>query len=332
MNVNDLVAIDMHTHLEVSCRNPFDNYGEEYDRAADKYFRSRRRPTMDETIAYYREKKIGFVNFTVDAESQMGRRRIANEEIADAALANPRHHDRLRQHRPAQGQDRRARGAPADRAARRQGLQVPPHGAGLPAGRPHGLADLRGDQRIQAARRSSTAAIRASAAACAAAAGCGCRTATRCCWRTWPSPSPTCRSSSPTRRWPWQDEALSLAMHKPNIWIDLSGWSPKYFPPQLVQYANTLLSDRILFGSDFPLIHARPLDGRFRGGRLQGQGQARHPEGQCDAAAGLGAAGDGVVPAGLRRRLNVRRRTAGPTAPRPRRGCRVRSPATARLA
>jgi len=54
--------------------------------------------------------------------------------------------------------------------------------------------------------------------------------------------------------WPWQDEAISLAMHKPNVWIDLSGWSPKYFPPQLVQYANTLLKDRILFGSDFPLI------------------------------------------------------------------------------
>ncbi|MGH8795654.1 MAG: amidohydrolase family protein, partial [Caldimonas sp.] len=32
------------------------------------------------------------------------------------------------------------------------------------------------------------------------------------------------------------------------------GWSPKYFPPQLVQYANTLLKDRVLFGSDFPLI------------------------------------------------------------------------------
>ena len=46
----------------------------------------------------------------------------------------------------------------------------------------------------------------------------------------------------------------SLALHKPNIWIDLSGWSPKYFPPQLVQYCNTLLKDRILFGSDFPLI------------------------------------------------------------------------------
>ena len=54
--------------------------------------------------------------------------------------------------------------------------------------------------------------------------------------------------------WPWQDEALSLALHKPNVWLDLSGWSPKYFPPQLVQYADTLLKERVLFGSDYPLI------------------------------------------------------------------------------
>jgi uncharacterized protein len=53
---------------------------------------------------------------------------------------------------------------------------------------------------------------------------------------------------------PWQDEALSVAMHKPAVHIDLSGWSPKYFPPQLVQYANTLLKDKVLFGSDFPVI------------------------------------------------------------------------------
>ncbi|RZL92637.1 MAG: amidohydrolase [Variovorax sp.] len=53
---------------------------------------------------------------------------------------------------------------------------------------------------------------------------------------------------------PWQDEALSVATHKPNVWIDLSGWSPKYFPKQLVQYANTLLKDRVLFASDWPLI------------------------------------------------------------------------------
>ena len=53
---------------------------------------------------------------------------------------------------------------------------------------------------------------------------------------------------------PWQDEALAVATHKPGVHIDLSGWSPKYFPPQLVQYANTLLQDKVLFGSDFPLL------------------------------------------------------------------------------
>lgn len=51
---------------------------------------------------------------------------------------------------------------------------------------------------------------------------------------------------------PWQDEALAVAVHKPNVYIDLSGWSPKYFPPQLVQYANTLLKRKVLFGTDFP--------------------------------------------------------------------------------
>ena len=53
---------------------------------------------------------------------------------------------------------------------------------------------------------------------------------------------------------PWQDEALAVATHKTNVYIDLSGWSPKYFPPQLVRYANTLLKKKVLFGSDFPLI------------------------------------------------------------------------------
>jgi predicted TIM-barrel fold metal-dependent hydrolase len=53
---------------------------------------------------------------------------------------------------------------------------------------------------------------------------------------------------------PWQDEALSVAVHKPNVHIDLSGWSPKYFPPQLVRYANTLLKHKVLFGTDYPAL------------------------------------------------------------------------------
>lgn len=47
---------------------------------------------------------------------------------------------------------------------------------------------------------------------------------------------------------------MSVATHKPQVYIDLSGWSPKYFPTILIQYANTLLKHKMLFGSDFPLI------------------------------------------------------------------------------
>ena len=53
---------------------------------------------------------------------------------------------------------------------------------------------------------------------------------------------------------PWQDEAISIATHKANVHIDLSGWSPKYFPPQLVRAANSFLQGKVLFGSDFPLL------------------------------------------------------------------------------
>jgi len=54
--------------------------------------------------------------------------------------------------------------------------------------------------------------------------------------------------------WPWQEEMLAVAVHKTNVYIDLSGWSPKYFPASLVQHANTRLQDRILFGSDYPFL------------------------------------------------------------------------------
>ena len=53
---------------------------------------------------------------------------------------------------------------------------------------------------------------------------------------------------------PWQEEALAICVHKPNVYIDLSGWSPKYFPEILVQYINTRCRDKMLFGSDYPLL------------------------------------------------------------------------------
>jgi hypothetical protein len=53
---------------------------------------------------------------------------------------------------------------------------------------------------------------------------------------------------------PWQDEQLAMLVHKPNVYMDLSGWSPKYFSPLLVQYARTLAQDKVMFGSDYPVI------------------------------------------------------------------------------
>ena len=43
-------------------------------------------------------------------------------------------------------------------------------------------------------------------------------------------------------------------MHKANVYLDLSGWSPKYFPPQLVHAASRQLRTKVLFGTDYPYI------------------------------------------------------------------------------
>ncbi|MBI2960712.1 MAG: amidohydrolase [Betaproteobacteria bacterium] len=54
--------------------------------------------------------------------------------------------------------------------------------------------------------------------------------------------------------WPWHDEQLAVMRHKGNVYMDLSGWSPKYFPESIVHNANTLVQDKVFFGSDFPVI------------------------------------------------------------------------------
>ena len=55
--------------------------------------------------------------------------------------------------------------------------------------------------------------------------------------------------------WPWVEEQIAVALHKPNVFIDLSGWAPRYIPNQLIHEANTRLRDKIMFGSDYPYIH-----------------------------------------------------------------------------
>lgn len=61
--------------------------------------------------------------------------------------------------------------------------------------------------------------------------------------------------------WPWFMECLAIALHKSNVWIELSGWAPGYLPPEVVREAGKRLNDRTLFGSDYPFIE---LDRWFR--------------------------------------------------------------------
>ncbi|TCP09754.1 amidohydrolase family protein [Caldimonas thermodepolymerans] len=253
MKLENLIAIDMHTHAEVSCWNPFDNYGEEFDRAADKYFKSNRRPTIEETVQYYRERRIGLVMFTVDAEAQIGRCRIPNEEIAEAAQKNSDMMMAFASIDPHKGK----MGA---REARRliteygvKGFKFHPTVQGFyPYDRmAWPIYEVIAEHRMPAIFHSGHSGI---------GSGMRCGGGLRLEYSN-PMHLDDVAIAFPDMQiviahpsWPWQDEALSVAMHKPNVWIDLSGWSPKYFPPQLVQYANTLLKDRVLFGSDFPLI------------------------------------------------------------------------------
>ncbi len=54
--------------------------------------------------------------------------------------------------------------------------------------------------------------------------------------------------------WPFHHEAVAACWHKANFWIDLSGFAPRYFPDEVVHYANSLIQDRVLFGTDWPVI------------------------------------------------------------------------------
>ena len=253
LDIDRLVAIDVHVHVHA------DQHGhlaldDELGAAAAKYFKGDRYdPTVHQIAADYRAQDMAAVVFTIDAEAATGQPALSNEEIAAAAAEHP---DVLI---PFASIDP-ARGAAGIRAARRlverhgvrgfkfhpslqdfqpndprvyplyaelESLGVPTlfHtgqtgiGAGLPGGRGIKL-------------RYSDPMLLDDVAA--------------------DFPGLTIIMAHPSV--PWQDAAISIATHKANVYIDLSGWSPKYFPPQLVRAANSFLRQKVLFGSDYPLL------------------------------------------------------------------------------
>jgi predicted TIM-barrel fold metal-dependent hydrolase len=254
MNLDALVAFDIHTHAERTCHHPHDPIQEGFDQAAAVYFNNTsKHPTISETVAYYRERKIGFVMFTVDSEAGTGIARISNEEVAQAAMENadimiafasidPHKGKRgaiearrliaeycikgFKLHPPIQNFDPRDRMAwPLYEVIAEHGMPVIFHtghsgmGSGMPGG---GGIRLRYGQPILV----DDVAV----------------------------DFPEMKIILAHPGWPWTDESLSMALHKPNVFIDLSGWSPQYFPPQIVRYANSQLGHKMLFGSDFPWI------------------------------------------------------------------------------
>ena len=67
--------------------------------------------------------------------------------------------------------------------------------------------------------------------------------------------------------WPWVDEMTAVALHKGNVFWEMSGWAPKYFPAQLKIDIRSRLQDKVMFGSDYPSIPYDRAD--------QGMGRAR---------------------------------------------------------
>lgn len=248
-------AIDFHTHAEEPCGHHADDGYDDLQASMAKYFKASfsHPPTMAETAAHYRALNIACVIFPVDAERETGYRRYANEEVAEIAAANSDVLIPFASIDPAKGKlgAREARRLvsefgikgfkfhptmqgffPNDRSAyplyeaiAESGVPMLFHtgqtgvGAGMPGG--NGM-------RLKYSNPMYIDDVAAD------------------------FPDTPIVLAHPS--FPWQDEALAVATHKPNVYIDLSGWSPKYFPPVLVRYANTILRHKVLFGSDWPMI------------------------------------------------------------------------------
>lgn len=253
MNINDLIAIDVHTHAEVSCCEPYDEFGRAYDEAANKYFKFDKRPTIDETIAYYRERKIGLVMFAVDAEHEIGRRRIPNEEVAEAAQKNADIMLAFASIDPHKGMMgvREARRLIDEYGVR--GFKFHPTVQGFqPNDRmAYKLYEVIAEHKLPALFHSGHSGI---GTGMPGGGGLRLRYSNPIYLDDVAVDFPDMPIIIAHPSWPWQDEALSVCLHKPNVYIDLSGWSPKYFPKQLIHYANRMLKDKMLFGTDFPLI------------------------------------------------------------------------------
>jgi predicted TIM-barrel fold metal-dependent hydrolase len=251
MNIKDLVAIDVHTHAWKSALQ-VDDKPTEQQQAMGRYFRYQpQHQTVPEMAAMYRKLKMGFVVFTVDSPKEP--RKISNEEIAELAH---KHSDVAI---PFASMDPH-RGEEGVRAARRlikdygvRGFKFHPTVQEFfPNDRlAYPLYEVIAEAKLPALFHTGQTGV---GAGTRGGGGLRLKYSNPLALDDVAADFPDMPIILAHPSFPWQEEALSVATHKPQVYIDLSGWSPKYFPPILVQYANTLLKDKILFGSDYPVL------------------------------------------------------------------------------
>ena len=251
MDLKNLVAIDVHTHAWKSALQVDDKPTEQQE-AMGRYFRYQpQHQTVPEMAELYRKLKMAFVVFTVDSPREV--RKITNEEIAELAH---QHSDvaipfaSINPHRGEEGV----------RAAKRlindygvKGFKFHPTVQEFfPNDRlAYPLYEAIAEARLPALFHTGQTGV---GAGTRGGGGLRLKYSNPLCLDDVAADFPDMPIILAHPSFPWQEEALSVATHKPQVYIDLSGWSPKYFPPILVQYANTLLKDKILFGSDYPVI------------------------------------------------------------------------------
>jgi predicted TIM-barrel fold metal-dependent hydrolase len=254
MTLDEIVAVDIHTHATVSTRNAPDEVALAFDAAMAAYFKEKMpRRTIAQTADFYRERKMLAVIFTVDTERANGQVRITNEEVAEESA---QHRDVLI---PFASIDP-MRGKMGAREARRlikdfgvRGFKFHPSAQEFyPNDRAaYTLYEAIAEAGLPAIFHSGQTGVGANMPG-----GGGVRL-------KYSDPMflddvavdfPDMPIVIAHPSFPWQENALAVATHKPQVYIDLSGWSPKYFSPLLVQYANGLLKKKMLFGSDFPAL------------------------------------------------------------------------------
>jgi uncharacterized protein len=246
LDVDALVAIDTHVHIE-------SDGGHSVNEAARKYFGAKGDALRGTALAeYYRSRKIACVVFSVD-ERLTGRKQIPNDEVAALATGNSDIMIAFASVDPTRGPEAVTEARRLIATGKFRGFKLHPplqqfHANDRTA---YPFYEVLAEARMPVIFHTGHSGI-----GTGMRGGGGVRL-------KYGNPMdiddvavdfPDMPIIMAHPSFPWQDEAISICLHKPQVYIDLSGWSPKYFSPTLVQYANTLLKEKVLFGSDYPLI------------------------------------------------------------------------------